>query len=617
MADMDTAEKLPHWDLDTIYPGLDSQPFHQAVSELATRLDDLDQFLAAHQITGSPPHAPATLNAEAAGATVEAYLQRMDAAMRLNATLRMYVWCILDTDSSNEAASRQLSALDPYFLRLKQQSSRFQAWLGRQSQLPEIIAGSETARAHSLWLLETAEQSRFLMSDAEESLAQELSLSGMNAWSKLHGTIWSQLEVPVERDGKIERLPMPVVQNLALNDPAAEVRQHAAQAEVAAWAGMREPLTAALNGVIGAKITLNKRRGRTDALQGALDQARIDRVVLDTLWDSIQDCLPIFHRFLKSKAVALGKDRLAWWDVLSPVGQAERRFTYREARAFITAAFDQFSPHLGDFARRAFERNWIDAEPRAGKQGGAYSAQVVGTGVSRILCNFDGSRDQVFAIAHELGHAFHTDCQTGKTFQQCLTPMTLAESASLFCECLATDRGLAEARSPQEEAAILNTFLGSTLLNVIWPLILYGFEKEVYERREKAELSADVLCEMVQRQQSSAYGDGVDPAHLHPYFWAGLPHLFLPGISFYNFPYPFGMLFSLGLYARYRQRGAAFVPEYEALLASTGEATPLELAGRFGMELRERSFWQAGLALIEGRILRFERLCLPSNTSPG
>jgi pepF/M3 family oligoendopeptidase len=605
MTNVDATEKLPHWDLVSIYPGLDSVSFEQAVHELAIRVDDLDQFLIDHELAQD-----STSTDIVAMSIIEGFLEQMNAILRVNATLRLYVWCIVDTDSSNESALRKLSELDQFNLRIKQLTNRFQSWLGRQSHvLSEVLSQSELARAHALYLQETTGQSRFLMSDAEESLAAELALSGMNAWYKLYAKVSSQLNLPFERDGKITQLPMPEIQNLALFHPDGNVRQRAAEAEIAGWASMREPLAAALNGVIGAKITLNKRRRRTDAIHAALDQARIERATLDVLLSAIQDSLPSFRRYLKAKAVALGKEALPWWDVYAPMGQVDRRYRYAEAQAFITTQFESFSPRLGNYARRAFELNWIDAEPRAGKQGGAYCNGIPGVDETRILCNFDGSLAQVFAIAHELGHAFHSHCQTGKTYQQIITPATLGESASLFCETLVTDKALANSASPQEELAILDTFLGTAMLNVVSTLPAYLLEREVFERREKAELSADELCELSLRHQVAVYGDAIDSNHHHIYTWAWVPHIFFPNISFYNFPYSFGLLFSLGLYAQYQQRGETFIPEFETLLASTGEAMPSELAARFGINLSEPGFWNASLGLIEKRIQRFQQIC--------
>jgi oligoendopeptidase F len=301
---------------------------------------------------------------------------------------------------------------------------------------------------------------------------------------------------------------------------------------------------------------------------------------------------------------------LSWWDIYAPVSQISRRIPFSEAETFILTQFENFSPHLSRFAKQVFDLNWIDAEPRAGKSGGVYCAGIAGVDLSRILCTYDGSLQMVFAIAHELGHAFHNHCQAGKTRLQSITPMTLAESASLFCETLVTEKAITTAGSLQEELAILDTFLsGTAVVNIVESTQHYHFEKEVFERRKQAELSADEFCEISLHCQAEIYGDCLDSQHLNPYAWVGIPHQFFSDISFYNFPYAFGLLFSLGLYAQYQDRGEAFIPDFEALLASTGEFMPAELAARFGIHLNEPDFWQTSLKLIEQRIERFEALC--------
>ena len=228
-----------------------------------------------------------------------------------------------------------------------------------------------------------------------------------------------------------------------------------------------------------------------------------------------------------------------------------------------------------------------------------------GIGESRILCNFDGSLDQLFTIAHELGHAYHNDCQTGKPELQTVTPMTLAETASTFCETLVTDAALAAAASPAEELSILETFLTGATQVTVDITSRYLFEKEVFERRAEAELSADDFCEIMLRCQAATYGDGLDERYRHPYMWAWKPHYYRTELSFYNYPYAFGLLFGIGLYAEYQQRGQAFLADYQALLAATGEASPADLAARFGIDLRAPAFWEASLAVIGKRIERY------------
>ena len=599
---------LPHWDLSNVYPGLESEPFTQAVGDLRARLDDLDQYLTDHQIAGASGDAQAATGAGPLGQVIGGYLDRMNAALVLFRTLHAYVTSFVATDSYNAAARRRLSELEQSGVRLRRQDIMFRSWLGRNAgQLPQVLEYPGSAQSHAFYLRETAEQSRYLMSEAEETLAAELSLSGENAWSKLHRVLCSQLTVDFERDGRTERLPITAIQNL-LHDPDGRVRRRAYAAELAVWETVREPLAAALNGVKGARVTLEKRRGRTDALHGALDQARMDRETVETMLGAMQAAFPVFRRYLRAKAARLGQPALPWCDLFAPVGQNERRFTYAEAEAFIVAQFSAFSGRMAQLALRAFREQWIDAEPRRGKEGGAFCMSVPAVDESRILCNFDGSMDQVFTLAHELGHAYHNHCQAGKLPLQRITPMTLAETASTFCETLVTDAALAGASSAEEELAILECFLIGATQIIVDITSRFLFEREVFERRAQAELSADDFCEIMLRCQAATYGDGLDERGRHQYMWAWKPHYYRTDLSFYNYPYAFGLLFGMGLYAIYQERGPAFVPEYEALLASTGEATPAQLAARFGIDIRQPGFWEGSLKVIEKRIERYLEL---------
>jgi oligoendopeptidase F len=323
---------------------------------------------------------------------------------------------------------------------------------------------------------------------------------------------------------------------------------------------------------------------------------------------AMHDSFPAFRRYFQGKARLLGKEALPWWDIFAPVGRSEKRYTYGEAQDFILEQFATFSERLMTFTLRAFDHNWIDAEPRDGKRGGAFCMGVPGVEESRILCNFDGSLDQVSTLAHELGHAYHNECQVGKEMLQRQTPMTLAETASIFNQTIITDALLAQTTEPAEELAILEGFLSDAAQVVVDIYSRYLFEKEVFERRAAAELSPDDFCDIMTRAQQATYADGLDQRYLHPYMWAWKPHYYRPTLSFYNFPYTFGLLFGLGLYAVYQDRGNAFLPEYDELLRSTGEGTASDLAARFGIDIRQRAFWENSLAIVEQRIDRYLEL---------
>jgi pepF/M3 family oligoendopeptidase len=606
-----TSERMPHWDLSNVYPGLESEEFRQAVDRLGAQLERLDGYLAAHAIAskGRVPAEAATL-----AATMGGYLDRMNDILRQSATLRAYVHAFVTTDSYNLTARRLESELEPLLVRLERQEVLFKGWMGTVTTHPELfqaaLAQDGSAKEHAFYVREVAKQSRYLMSEAEETLASELSLSGAAAWQKLQGIITSQLKVALDRGesgGQPEVLPITVVQNLQ-SHPDESVRRRAYEAELAAWESVREPLAACLNGVKGAVATLDRRRRRVDALHQALDQARIDRDTLEAMLGAMYDSFPAFRRYLEGKARRLGKEQLPWWDLSAPVGLVQRRFSYAEARGFILEQLATFSDRLVALARRAFDSQWIDAEPRDGKRGGAFCMRLPAVEESRILCNFDGSLDQVSTLAHELGHAYHNECQAGKTSLQRVTPMTLAETASIFNQTIITDALLARASDVEEELAILEGFLSDATQVIVDIYSRYLFEKEVFERRTKAALSADELNEIMLRAQKETYGAGLDARYLQPYMWAWKPHYYRPGLSFYNFPYAFGLLFGLGLYAVYQERGKAFLPDYDALLRGTGEETAADLAGRFGIDIRQRGFWEESLQVITSRIERYRLL---------
>jgi oligoendopeptidase F len=229
---------------------------------------------------------------------------------------------------------------------------------------------------------------------------------------------------------------------------------------------------------------------------------------------------------------------------------------------------------------------------------------------SRILSNFDGSFDQVSTLAHELGHAFHNECafQADKTALQQLTPMTLAETASTMCETIVTEAVLASTQDPQEELAVLEAQIQGAAQVVVDIYSRYLFEKEVFERREKSELSADDFNDIMERAQKEAYGDGLDERYLQKFMWTWKPHYYSADLSFYNYPYAFGLLFATGLYAIYKRRGVEFVEDYKNLLASTGEDTAAKLAKRFGIDITKRKFWDDSLAIIGERVDRYSEL---------
>ena len=592
----------PRWDVSNIYPGIESKEYKAAVQSYKKQVAALEKFFT----TKLGPMNAKTKARELAPLVGQA-IDRINKIQTLASTIVPYIEAFVATDSRNKTAMRAMSEFEQASLPMRKLSIQFEAWIGRIApKLEKIVKANKSAAAHEFMLRESAEQSKYLMSDSEEGLAAEMTLSGGNAFEKLQGTVTSQLSVDFELDGKIHKLPMPALINLR-SHPDEAVRHRAYEAENTAWESVKETLAACLNGVKGEANTLSKRRGREDAVHSALDAARMDRKTLKAMLGAMEDSFPMFRKYFKAKAKKLGKETLAWWDIFAPLGKTDKVYSFEEARDFILENFGKFSPELSAFARRAFENHWIDAEQRDGKRGGAFCMGVSGVKESRVLCNFDGSFDQVSTIAHELGHGFHNHCafEADKTELQQLTPMTLAETASTMCETIVTEAVLSSAKDPQEELAVLEAQIQNAAQIVVDIYSRYLFEKEVFERRNVAELSVDDFNEIMERAQKATYGDGLDERCLQKFMWTWKPHYYSPGLSFYNFPYAFGLLFATGLYAIYQKRGAAFVEDYKSLLASTGEASAVDLAARFGIHIRTKKFWEDSLAIIGKRIERY------------
>ncbi|HEX2998510.1 MAG TPA: M3 family oligoendopeptidase [Anaerolineales bacterium] len=595
----------PRWDLSNVYPSLESKEFKAAVDDYKKQVAALERFF-----KNKLSKAGAKTKVQELAPLVGKAIDQINKIQTLSATIVPFIYSYVSTDSRDKLAMKTLSEFEQASLPMNQLMTRFKAWLGRIGpKLDQVIKVNKSAAAHAFMLREAAEQSKYLMSEAEEALAAEMSLSGGNAFEKLQGTVTSQLSVDFELDGKMQKLPMPALINLR-SHPDEATRHRGYEAENKAWETVQETLAACMNGVKGEANTLNKKRGRKDAIHSSLDIARMDRKTLDAMLTAMQDSFPMFRRYFNAKAKKIGKEKLAWWDIFAPVGRTDKVYSFEQARDFILENFGKFSPDLSTFAKRAFDSNWIDAEQREGKRGGAFCMEVQGLKESRILSNFDGSLDQVSTLAHELGHAFHNECayQAHKTVLQQLTPMTLAETASTMCETIVTEAVLASTKDPQEELAVLEAQIQGAGQVVVDIYSRYLFEKEVFERREKSELSADDFNDIMIRAQKAAYGDGLDEQYLQKFMWTWKPHYYSPGLSFYNYPYAFGLLFATGLYAIYKQRGADFVEDYKNLLASTGEETAARLAKRFGIDITKRKFWDDSLAIIGKRVDRYAEL---------
>lgn len=594
-----TERKLPHWNLTNIFPGLETAPFQESVAALKRDLTKLEAVFDAGEIMlrATPPALDAT--------TIERFetaLAQLNEVSTHFHLLRTHLLSHISTDSRNTAAQQRLSELQQQQMRRQKLQTRFTAWIG-SLDVDGLLARSELAREHSFALRKARVTAEHLMSPTEEALATELNVTGGQAWAKLYNNVSSQITAEIELDGESQTLPMSALRNLA-HDARREVRRRAYEVELATWEEHAMPIAAALNSIKGQTNTLLERRGWESSLAIALHNNNIDRATLETMLTTAESYFATFERYLQAKARLLGVERLAWYDLFAPVGESQRTWNFETARAFILDNFRAFSDRLGDMAERAFRDHWIDAEPRDGKRGGAFCAWVR-EDESRILANFQPAYSGMGTLAHELGHAYHNLARANRTYIQRQTPMTLAETASNFCEIMMRDAALSSA-SPVEELAIIEASLQDACQVVVDITSRYLFEKEVFERRRARELAVEELNAIMMESQRATYGAGLDSDQLHPYMWAAKPHYY--GAIFYNFPYMFGLLFSLGLYARYQETPEAFLADYDDLLSATGLADAATLAARYDIDLHDPAFWRSSLDLIVADVDRFVAL---------
>jgi oligoendopeptidase F len=304
----------------------------------------------------------------------------------------------------------------------------------------------------------------------------------------------------------------------------------------------------------------------------------------------------------------LGLPVCAFYDLFAPVGKAAgKTWAWEEATAFIAERFDGFDPGMGAFARHAASSSWIDAQGREGKVGGAYCTAFPLAGETRILCNFEGSFSSVTTVAHELGHAWHAELLKDLPRSRVSCPMTLAETASIFAETIVFEGALTQA-GPEDRLSLIEGNLKDSCQVMVDILSRFYFERNLFDRRGQGELSPGELCELMKAAQEKTYGDGLDSRLLHPYMWAVKSHYYGADLAFYNYPYAFGLLFSLGLYARYQKEGPGFAAAYRELLRLTGQATVEEVARSAGFNLEGEEFWREGLSIIRRRVEDFEAL---------
>ena len=585
-----------NWSLKELYPSFESQEFKIDMDRLTSKINEVNEW--ANEIVKDNNDILIKL---------EDYIKKYSKLTELISKIGSFIQLSNSVNTKDAEALRYSDIFEKKLTHIVEASTKVERYISNIENIDCIIEKSELLKAHEYVLKSIVEQSKYLLSDKEESIIANMKNTGSNAWSKLKDNLISSLMVEIKENDEVKEYPLTVVLNMA-EDKSEEVRKRAYEAEIASYKKVEEGVAAALNGIKGEVLTVCDFRGYNSPLEKTLIDSRMDEESLNAMLDAMKESLPVFRKYLRRKAEMLGhKNGLPFYDLYAPISNADMKFTYEEGAKFVVKNFRTFSDNLGDFAQKAIDNNWIDVEPREGKVGGAFCAGLHFIGESRVLLNYGGSFGDVVTMAHELGHGFHGECLKNEAILNSDYPMPIAETASTFCETIIKKAAIKEA-DKEEALAILEAEICDCTQVIVDIYSRFLFEKSVFEARKESALTVEQIKELMLKAQREAYGDGLDPEYLHPYMWAWKPHYYDADYNYYNFPYAFGLLFAKGLYAEYLKKGESFTSEYERLLSITGKNKIADITKEVGIDIHNKEFWRNSLKTIEEDIEKFIEL---------
>ena len=576
------------WSLDVLYRGIDDP-------KLAS---DMERF---EKLISLLSEAVAALDKENAAVSLRRVIDVKEELTVLVRRLAGYFSLRRSADSADAEGASYQTKISGMIASTTKDNVMFEKFAGSLENLDSIIESDEVLSQYKFYFKEIKNDISHMMSDEAEALYAKMNISGGRAWGDLFSYLTSK--VKVDYNGEVTSLS--AIRGLADNeDPA--VRKAAFEAELACYDKIKDSIAFALNS-IKAQVNLTAElRGYEDPLAMTLEQSRMKKDTLDAMLEAMREAMPAFRKYLRHKAKLLGYENgLPWYEILAPMGKAgSESFTVEQAHKYLVEHFASFAPDLAEMVDLAFKEEWIDFFPRAGKVGGAFCSNLPFVGQSRILTNFSGSFGSVVTLAHELGHAYHgQQIQSHRPLNTGYT-MPVAETASNFNELIIVNDAISKAKGEEKIQLIESQIQDSTQIIVdIYSRFL--FEDEVIRRRNDTFLYADELEKIMINAQKEAYGDGLDPDYLHPYMWCCKSHYYRAGLSYYNFPYAFGGLFSRGLYAKYLEEGVSFLPKYRELLRATTVDTVENVAAIAGIDLTRPEFWRESLKTITDQIEMF------------
>lgn len=568
------------WTLEDLYPSFESQEFKQDVEAYKALKGKFESLPLEDSIEG-----------------ITQVVKLLEESTVLTGRLYNYIHLTLATDTTHETATQVEVQLAGVSADLQATYAKVSKFLGT---IQTDITTDPFLAEYRYYFEEAKKDATHLLSDELEEVLAKMSISGGKAWSQLFDFMWSS----AQGEYKGEVVTLSEIRGKAY-DSDAEVRKSAYEAELKMYDAIKEPIAFSLNHIKKEVLTTSQLRGFESPLAHTLEASRMSRETLDALLEAIREYLPNFRKYLRHKAALLGHENgLPFYDLFAPVGNSSRTFTVEESKDYLIENFKTFSADLAEMTEEFFDKHYIDFYPRKGKVGGAFCANLPMIKQSRVLTNFTGSLSDVVTLAHELGHAYHgLHIENHRPLNQDYS-MPVAETASTFNENIIMNTAIKEA-SDEEKIALIESQLQDTTQIIVDIYSRYLFESAVFENREQSFMFSKDLEEMMLSAQKEAYGDGLDQSYLHPYMWACKPHYYSTGLSFYNFPYAFGGLFSKGLYAIYQEQPEGFVEKYQELLRATTVSSVEDTAKVLGVDVSTPEFWKKALAEVSESIEAF------------
>ena len=587
---------LPEWDLTDLYPGLDSPELKADLERAATECADFEE---AHK-----GKLAAVLDAADAGEQLALIVARYEKIEDLLGRLYSYAGLVYSGDTTDPVRAKFYGDVQEKLTDASTHLLFFSLELNRLDDA-KVEAALEVPAfgKYRPWIEDVRAEKPYQLDDRIEQLFHEKGVTSRGAWNRLFDETIAGLRFEVEG----EKLPLEQTLNF-LAEPEEEKRRAGAQALAKVFDENARLFTLITNTLAKDKDISDRWRGFEDIADSRHLANRVEREVVDALVSSVHAAYPrLAHRYYKLKAKWFGKDKLEYWDRNAPLPKVETRtIGWDEARDTVLGAYSTFSPRMADIARNFFDKSWIDAGVRPGKATGAFAHPTVPSAHPYVLLNYMGKPRDVMTLAHELGHGVHQVLAAPNGALMAPTPLTLAETASVFGEMLTFQRLLAAAPDAKARKAMLASKVEDMINTVVRQIAFYTFERRIHTERKNGELTSERISQIWLEVQGESLGEAIHLGPGYENYWVYIGHFIHS--PFYVYAYAFGDCLVNSLYAVYENAEEGFAERYLAMLAAGGTKHHSELLQPFGLDARDPAFWQTGLNLIERMIEELEAL---------